>query len=82
MLRFRDSLAFIAYIAATTITGASMECAIEWVLNRWFGVEREPVEEILISLGAWALIISDIRRDQRNAQDQSDYELGSTERFP
>lgn len=82
MMRFRDSLAFIAEIAAMMIVGAVMGGAPPWVLVRWFGIESRPVEDSLISLGTCAWIISDIRRYQRNAQDQSDHEPGSTERFP
>jgi L-lactate permease len=82
MMRFRDSLAFIAEIAAIMIVGGVTGGAIEWVLVRWFGIEIPPVEGSLISLGACAWMISDIRRYQQNAQDQSDHEPGSTERFP
>jgi hypothetical protein len=38
MMRFRDSLAFIAEIAAMMIVGAVMGGAFGWVLVRWFGI--------------------------------------------
>ena len=81
MMRFRDSLAFIAEIAAMMIVGAVMGGAFGWVLVRWFGIEFGPVEASLLALGLCAWIISEIRRPQQHAEDQSSRAPGSTERF-
>ena len=82
MMRFRDSLAFIAEIAAMMIVGAVMGGVFAWVLVRWFGIEIGPVEASLLALGVCAWIISEIRRFQQHAEDQSSRAPGSTERFP
>ena len=81
-MRFRDSLAFIAEIAAMMIVGAVMGGAFGWVLVRWFGIEIGLVESSLLALGSCASITSEIRRFQQHAKDQSSCEPGSTERFP
>ena len=82
MMRFRDSLAFIAEIAAMMIVGAVMGGVFAWVLVRWFGIEIGLVEASLVALGSCAWIILEIRRFQQHVEDQSSPEPGSTERFP
>lgn len=82
MMRFRDSLAFIAEIAAMMIVGAVMGGVFAWVLVRWFGIEVGLVEASLVALGSCAWIILEVRRFQEDVEDQSSPEPGSTERFP
>jgi thiol:disulfide interchange protein len=81
MMCFRDSLALIAEIAAMMIVSAVMVGVFAWVLVRWFGIEIGLVESSLLALGSCASIISEIRRFQQHAKDQSSCEPGSTERF-
>ena len=82
MMRLRDSLGFIAEIAVMMIVGAVMGGVFAWVLVRWFGIEVGLVESSLLALGSCASIISEVRRFQQHAKDQSSREPGSTERFP